>query len=122
MALVDVSDLLSDTDFCDSFIVVKRVATVNEFGETNITELQEATVGVVQNSAQESLAFMESGVQLSVSIKVYTKKALSAQSEGRLADIIVWCGERYIVKSVQPWYNYGVGYCRAVCILEQESR
>lgn len=122
MALIDVSELLVDADFCDDFKIIRRKAVVNEYGENVLTESVQSGSGVVQSAIAETLKVLPESVQLSSAIKVYYKGELNAETEGHYADVIEWYGERYIVMNVEMWHNWGAGYCCATCILESEAR
>ena len=119
MALLDVSGLLLDPDFTNVVTLIKRLATVNQHGETVLTETPCYITAVVQGDNTEVLERLPQGARLSDMITVYYRGQLQAESEGGYADIIVWGGKRYQVKEVsEDFMNYGAGFTKAFCMLE----
>lgn len=120
MALIDVSELLTDPDFCDELVRVRRIVAVNEYGRAAITETSDTIVGSVQPGAADAL---ERGEDMSRPVDwrvVYTLSELVEQQQvdGGYADAIVWQGKRYQVKSCDHFNNYGLGYYKALCLSE----
>lgn len=123
MALIDVSELLSDPDFADSATLITRGVTVNEFGESVMSEeVPEAvTVVVAGNGGEESLSKLPEAVRLVDVISVYYAGLLSAERPGGYSDVIEWNGVRYQVRYVDNYMNFGRGFCRALCVRETVS-
>ena len=119
MALIDVSELLTDPDFTNTVTLIRRASTVNTYGENVMTETQSTITAVVQGANAESLERVPEGARLSDLIDVYYKGALHAESPSGYADIIVWGGKRYqVFEVVDDFMNFGAGFTKAVCKLE----
>lgn len=119
MALIDVSDLLTDPDFTDTVTLIRRSVTVNTYGEGVLTETPSSITAVVQGANTETLERMPEGARLSDLIEIYYKGTLTAESASGYADVIVWHGKRYQVFEVtEDFTNYGAGFTKAVCKLE----
>lgn len=119
MALIDVSELLTDPDFTSTVTLIRRASTVNTYGENVMTETQSTITAVVQGANAESLERVPEGARLSDLIDVYYKGQLTAESPSGYADIIVWQGKRYqVFEVVEDFMNYGAGFTKAVCKLE----
>ena len=118
MALVDVSFLCYDPDFADAGELITRVMTVNEWGEGELTETAMPIVASFQPATGEDLQRLPEAAQFTDAIVVYYAGELSPERAGGYADVIVWRGRRYQVKTADPWGNYGQGYWRAVCVYE----
>lgn len=119
MALIDVSELLTDPDFTNTVTLIRRASTVNTYGENVMTETQSTITAVVQGANTESLERVPEGVRLSDLIDVYYKGPLTAESPSGYADIIVWGGKRYqVFEVVEDFMNFGAGFTKAVCKLE----
>jgi hypothetical protein len=119
MALIDVSELLTDPDFTNTVTLIRRASTVNTYGENVMTETQSTITAVVQGFNAESLERVPEGARLSDLIDVYYKGALHAESPGGYADVIVWGGKRYqVFEVVEDFMNFGAGFTKAVCKLE----
>ena len=119
MALLDVSDLLVDPDFTNVVTLIKRSATVNEHGETVLTEASCLISAVVQGDNPEVLERLPQGARLSDIITVYTRAELEVESNSGYADVVVWRGRRFQVQDVaEDFMNYGAGFTKAFCMLE----
>jgi galactose-6-phosphate isomerase len=120
MALIDVSELLTDPDFTNTVTLIRRSSTVDTYGENTMVETSSSITAVVQGAANtESLERVPEGARLSDLIDVYYKGQLTAESPGGYADIIVWQGKRYqVFEVVEDFTNYGAGFTKAVCKLE----
>ena len=119
MALIDVSELLTDPDFTNSVTLIRRSSTVNSYGENVMTETSSTITAVVQGAGTESLERVPEGARLSDLIDVFYKGALHAESPGGYADVIVWSGKRYqVAEVVEDFLNYGAGFTKAICKLE----
>lgn len=119
MAQIDVSELLDDPDFTDTVTLIRRAVTVNQYGESVITETPETITVVVQGSNTETLQRMPEGARLSDLIDVYYAGVLTVEQPNGYADVIIWKGKRYQVFEVpEDFMNYDDGYTKAVCKLE----
>ena len=119
MALIDVSELLTDPDFTNTVTLIRRSSTVNTYGENTMIETPSTITAVVQGANTESLERVPEGARLSDLIDVYYKGQLTAESPGGYADVIVWQGKRYqVFEVVEDFMNYGAGFTKAVCKLE----
>ena len=119
MALIDVSELLTDPDFTNTVTLIRRSSTVDTYGENTMAETSSSITAVVQGANAESLERVPEGARLSDLIDVYYKGQLTAESPGGYADIIVWQGKRYqVFEVVEDFMNYGAGFTKAVCKLE----
>lgn len=119
MALIDVSELLTDPDFTNTVTLIRRASTVDTYGENVMTETQSTITAVVQGANTESLERVPEGARLSDLIDVYYKGQLTTESPSGYADIIVWGGKRYqVFEVVEDFMNFGAGFTKAVCKLE----
>lgn len=119
MALVDTSELLLDPDFADTVTLIRRSVGVNDYGENVMVETPCRVLMVVQGTMAESLDRLPEGARLSDLITVYFRGRLQPEAPDGYADVIVWNGRRYQVKSVtENFMNWGRGFTKAVCALE----
>ena len=121
MALIDTSFLLLDPDFTSEPVaLITRASTVNEHGEHVVDESDpQPIVAAVQPSGSEDLQKLPEGARLADAIEVWYRGVLAVERPDGYADIILWRGQRFIVKSVDDWMMNGAGYCKAVCVLEE---
>lgn len=121
MALIDVTELLTDPDFTDHITILSRTSSVNTHGENQLTETSRAAVAVVEAGSGETLKRLPAGAVLTDYITVYTREHLVADSPGGYADVILWDGKRYLVQVVTSWTNWGPGWTQADCLIEKVS-
>lgn len=122
MAKIDVSDLLTDPDFTDKATLIHRAQTVNNKGRAALTEtiVTPPITVVVQNIDTEILEKYPDLATLSDKITVWYRGVLTAESVNGYSDVVVWKGDRYLVKYVDEDYmNFGKGWTKAVCVLEK---
>jgi len=119
MAGIDITELLTDPDFCDQVQIVRRTKTVNNFGEGVLTSASpvNATM-VVQPASGDILKKLPEGAVLTEYIQVWFRGSLSLQTVNGYSDIIVWQGRRFECYTPDDFSNYGAGYVSALCILE----
>ena len=116
MALIDVSELLSDPDFVDEITIIRRKSIVNDNGENILSEQKFQTVASVQGNKSESLRKDEDRAILSDLITVYCKCKLYPESKNGYSDIIIWKCSRFEVYEVtEDFQNYGNGFTKAYC-------
>ena len=119
MAILDVSNIISDIEFSDFITFIRRAVTVNENGEVIITETSSTIVACVQGLQGSELERQPQAAILHDTIKVYSKVKLMSEIAGGYADVVVWDNNRYQVKSVVDFVNYGAGYTCATCVMEE---
>lgn len=115
MALLDVSEVLESPEFIDAFEIVRRAKTVNDFGELELVESKVVAYGSMQSATAQDFEQGTDYSKINGAVKVFSKSQLKAESDADYADVIVWRGVRYFVKSVENWANFGAGFYVAVC-------
>lgn len=113
MALLDVTELLTDADFCNDFTLMRRTETVNRFGEATFTETTQACTGVVQPTTADVENLLPQGANPTDYVQVWMAEKLRAGY-----DFIVWNGKTFAVEQVKDWGHYGSGFYNAICKLE----
>lgn len=116
MARIDVSELMVDPDFVNSFTLVRRTPSINNFGENSFVETLVPSIGSIQSPGKETLNRLPEGVKLTNVKTVYTKAILTANQ-----DQIEWEGQRYNIYSVLPWGNFGNGWYECDIELQKAS-
>lgn len=118
---LDVTDILSDPDFCETLTIKRRAQTVGTNGRasTTTTTISPPPVGVVQPVSDQPLVRGPDQQNLPRLLEVHTPFRLrSASRSGGVTyqpDILVWNGDDYIVNKVQDWSRYGAGWVQADC-------
>lgn len=117
MPLLDVSDILGDPDFADEFIVIRRAETVNEYGESVVTQTEIFASGVVTAASGSILEQLPEGTRATGAILIHTQVRLEIVSATAQADRIRWAGNLYTVTNLSDYSRYGGGFVAAVCTL-----
>jgi len=108
---LDPSTILLDPMLADTFTVLTRVETVNDYGES----VQETTptagvVGVVVPASPDDLQRLDDLERGQRAIKIFTRYRLNGPSTARQPDLIVWRGDNFVVKTLDPFSNFGAGW------------
>lgn len=116
---LDVSWLLDDPDFCASFSIERRAEAVDDKGRVETATELLPWKGVIQAASPRELERLPEADRDRETITVYSREPLrpGRRPEGSAPDIILWCGQRYEVSSVEPW----PGYVRALATLLPEG-
>jgi hypothetical protein len=116
MALLDVSELLTDPDFCSAITIIRVTEVIGDDGISVQTETQETNVvAVVEAGSGQQLVLLDDGSRISDSIRVYCTIPLAAATSTNKADKILFGGYNYICKNVRNWGMFGAGYWEADC-------
>lgn len=117
MALLDVSEVLSDPDLIEptGLVRVRRTQTISGQGMATNAEASTAFSGVVTAGKGDALRRTPDGSNALGNITVTTTTELRPERPGEDADIVVWQGRRYIVESIADYRNFG--YVQAYCDL-----
>lgn len=118
MAGIDVTELLSDPDFCDTFTVTRDVETVGTNGRATIaTTVFPSVVGVVTAGQGSMLKQFPELTRVEGAVMIHTTFELRAETAASKADRIEWRGNDYRVTMVNNWMNFGRGFTTAVANL-----
>jgi hypothetical protein len=117
--IVDVTDILIDTDVAgQEFVVIRRQETVNANGESVWTSHKIPAVGSIQPSGAQDLLREDGFDSQAQSIKVVTMFRLFGVTRGPgvvrfKPDIIVWANVYYEITSPNDWSAFGAGFIEA---------
>lgn len=117
MGTIDVSDVLEDPDFQDSFQLIRQSETVDVHGravDTPGTTVE--LTGVVQPASGETMQIIPEATRSVGMIEIWTQYNVQGETDTDAPDLIVWQGKHYIVSRTDPWTNWGVGWVHAVCV------
>lgn len=121
MALIDVTELLSDPDFVNEVTLVNRVPNVNDMGENTLVETGFVTVGSVQPASGKTISRLPEALRVANISSFWVKGEIIADGSARYPDILVFNDKRYQVQTVNDWTNYGAGYSEGTCVVEQPT-
>lgn len=120
MPLLDVSDILFDPDFCEAAAISCLHVSdgTGNNGRAQPVETPFTITGNVQPGDGDSLQLLPEAERVAGSIVVFTPDRLNVATPGQAADVVLWQGNRYMVRTIADYSNYGAGYIEALCILE----
>ncbi|MDR1020504.1 MAG: hypothetical protein LBL73_07085 [Synergistaceae bacterium] len=110
--------VLGNPRWLQTFSLIKTTRAPDEHGRAVVSKEEVTARGVIQPSAGEDLDRLPDGDRGMQSVTVWTAAPLSSGTPGELPDEITWRGTRYAVRHVRDWEDYGLGYCRAVCVAQ----
>lgn len=111
MPLLDVSEVLDDPLFQDTFDLTVTTITIGDNGRPVKTPVMTTgVVGVVQMDRGRNRDLLAEGAGLVGSIEIHSRTRMSAGNDTKLADQIAWDGDQYIVVHVDNYSRYGSGY------------
>ena len=122
MPNLDVTEVLSDPDFVDTFTVVSTTRVIGSDGNATSTAGSPRTGYGVVIPGKSSLRRLDDGSRVEAFIDVYTTFSLtqgvkSTDTSSTAADVITWRGRRYTVAQVENWTGFGAGFVHASCDL-----
>jgi len=123
MPFIDVTDLLSDTYIAgEKFTVYRRTEAVNQYGENLIAvAIYNNVSGQVSPSSPNSSVRKEAYTSQEKSIQVITTwpltfSGLDPSGNAFQPDLVYWKNNLYIVRNLDDYTKYGVGFVVADCI------
>lgn len=123
MPLIEMSEVLTDPMFLDSFSVNRRTQLVDETGIASTgSTVFPGVFGVVYPSDKNDLSRLPDFQLQSKAITVITKFALRGESktsgDGATSfypDLVVWNGGSYIVAVLEDYSRFASGFLLAIC-------
>lgn len=114
MANIDVSEVLEDPDFQDSFGVLRSVENVDSHGRGVLTQARSIAIGVVQPASGRQMELTPEATRTSEMLEIWTQFGLQEATDQTQADIVVWHSKQYVVVRVDDFDNWGQGYVHVV--------
>lgn len=118
MADLDLSDIITDSDFADKVSIIRRTAVVDQTGINIITEEIIETLGSVQPPSAGEVMRAPEGLRSKDLKSFWVRQELLARVEDGYPDVLVFNGRRFQIISVQNWNNFGTGYSQGICVDE----
>lgn len=119
---IDVTDVVLDGHIAgESFLVERRLQTVNDFGESTTTTVQLGATGAVSPTGDNSIIREQAFQTQAKTIRVITTFDLRGPTRGEAgkkfdADVVLWRGGRFVVAVVNDYSQYGQGFIEAECM------
>lgn len=123
MSLVNVSEIITDPDFCQDFIVRRRSGgRFQSGGFVPGSEVEVAMSGAIVPLSGKELELIPEAERVKGTMgfwttsdnPIYTTRNLTNDKD--ISDVIVWQGETYKILNVDPYSDYG--YYHAVGVRE----
>ena len=122
MADLDVSELMSDPDFCDKVQLIRRTSLVSDSGRNVVVDAAPLnTRMVVQGLKAIDFQRYPDLVNLNGVKAFWYKGVLLEETATQYSDIVVYNGLRYQIHLIdEDFRNYGAGFMKAFAALEAE--
>jgi hypothetical protein len=121
MGQIDVTDLLTDSDFVDDLVLIHRVDTVGENGRLTLTERNVPTIGSIQPASGKTLQRLPEAFRVESVSSFWLRGEIVSDGSCKYPDIICYRGQRYAVQTVMDWTNWGAGWCEGTCVREKPT-
>jgi hypothetical protein len=121
MPQIDVTDILLDPFIAgETFVVLRRLETVNSFGESVVLAESFNAIGSVVPMGDQSLTREGAFEVQSKTIRVITATRLRGASKDGTKqsfqpDVILWRSDYFVVSSIDDYTRYGGGFNEAEC-------
>lgn len=111
--MIDVSELLTDPDFCQpGAITITRLEGRNVDGYFQTTPSSFETIGIIRPASTEDIKMLPEGDRVEGMIIIYTSVQLfgtrkAQPNAGGLSDEVTWQGENYKVVQAANYSQFG---------------
>ena len=119
MPLQDVTDVLYDPDFSDTFSLIRSEQLISSGGiaTDGVPTTVANIIGVVVPDSGRALQRLGADQRVTDAIEIFTTYRLTTGNGQDEADRITWNGGNYVVVNVRDYSRFGVGFIEAVCDL-----
>ena len=104
--MIYVSNLITDPDFCEPFIVRKKPGRWED-GEFVTLPVDKRVTGIVEPTTGDDLEQIPEGDRVSGMVTFYTKEAIDLSLDNHLADEFIWRKKLYKAVTVLDWSRHG---------------
>lgn len=107
---------LTNPFLTSSFNVIRRAEVVSNKGVSTVpSPVTSPAFGVICAAHPNDLRRLDDQDFSDRHISVVTKFRLQMTSPGFKPDLVVWQGDNFVVKLIEPYPEYGPGWVQAVC-------
>jgi hypothetical protein len=124
MALISVSELISDTDFAQCFFVARTTGAFSSAGVFTTNTVNLKTSGIIQPEQTREMDMTPQGDEIRGNIHIWTTCELFttflAQNQWQqnyISDQITWRGTQWKILSVQNFLDFGMYKSQATRIV-----
>lgn len=120
MALLDVSEVITDPLFTSPVTLIHRNESYDEYGNPIWTDGETAQVNAVVTSDMKSLERLPESLRREGTILVrFMKDGAPEGFSGGGYDAVIWRGRRFAVKDTADYSQFGKGFLRLTCWPEE---
>lgn len=112
---LDVSEVLLDPMFADTFSVTRQTQAVDSNGRSVLSTATFEVSGVVTIGSLQDFQQTTDYVNSNKAIVVHCQTRLLDPVNGFSPDIVLYAGDTYIVKKTYNWSRYGAGFFASEC-------
>lgn len=117
MALLDVSEVISEPLFTEQAMLVQRAVVIGPGGIASHVETRTPILVIPTSGDGDQTRRSRDASSVYSTVRFYTKAQLSPGETGSDADRIHWRGRLYQVISRSDWSTWGQGFTSASCEL-----
>ena len=103
--MIDVSQLITDPDFCEPFVIRRRIGKW-EAGRFIATP-EDTVNGIVEPTSGDDLEQVPEGDRVSGMMTFYTKQPVYLSQDKQQSDEIIWRGKLYKAVQILDWSRHG---------------
>jgi len=112
---LSVDEVTLDPIFTDWIVVKRRPVTINQYGENVIGPVVETRVAAVVTVAHgNDLDRLDDNQRMGRNLSIVIRHPLRGPAPGYQPDTIRWQGDDYVVKTVDPYPQFGAGFVQAI--------
>ena len=104
--MIDLSRLMTDPDFCEPFVIRRRIGRW-EAGWFIATPEDTTVTGIAEPTSGDDLAQLPDGDRVSGMMTFYTKRPVYLSQDKSQSDEIIWRGKVYKAVQIQDWSRHG---------------
>ena len=117
---IDVSEIVHDPDFCNTFTVIKQGESEWVRGVLQRKTTETTVEGIVQPSSSKDLELLDTADRVNgMKTFITDEVSLDVSSTEKTSDVCVWKGQRY--KLIQIFDYAANGYYKAIGALMGEE-
>ena len=109
MATLDVSDIPVCPEFSDTFQVMSRPASVDDFGRSVVSQVIAQPLATIYPTGDNRLQREADWQAKRKTLTIVTPYRLKSAAMGFQADLISYRGTTYIIEQVEDYSQYGAG-------------
>lgn len=104
--MIDLSELMHDPDFCESFVIRYQKGKWQDGKFVTIPEEQKVT-GIVEPTSGDDLSQLPEADRVSGLMTFYTREVLTLGNENQCSTEIISRGRIYKIVQLQDWSRHG---------------